>query len=400
MQIPTLKSTVTKLENAIITLSGPAIAISGIIAGIDLLTGGSMFKNIGWLSLTWAICLLLTLDFQVLMLGARAKQIYNGSKGNGKKFCEILAILAIAAAISYVSVQMQSIIARSQTTITSADRTGHQYTHTISIDEATKDMGINPIALIWERSSLVLILIFMSGWLRDEENGDQEKNTGAGSQIMGATSQTPGTTSPTTGTITQQTGAGPQTLGASGNQQSIAIDYTKLAQAILAAQATKVHEEKYTDPALLTAPKPADAQMGAGPQISGTSGSQPEPQPEAEEINPQDAEKIAAAYLKLQEANAILENPKPISARSLATNAKVRRTTCSKWLQTFGTTQEEREPDPNTEQENGSQSPNFGDQWEPPHKLREPLMGTHTKTAKTYYSRANRSRQSLMKLEA
>jgi len=360
MKLPSfsLKRTVTHLENAIITLSGPAIAISGIITGIDLLTGGSMFKNIGWLSLTWAICLLLTLDFQVLMLGARAKQIYNGSKGNGKKFCEIAAIIIIAASISYVSVQMQSIIARSQTTVTSADRTGHQYTHTISIDEATKDMGINPIALIWERSSLVLILIFMSGWLRDEENGSQEKNTGAGSQIMGATS-------PTTGATTQQTGAGPQNLGASGNQQSIAIDYTKLAQAILADQATKVHEEKHTGPALLTAPKPADPQTGTGPQNLGTSGSQSEPQPEAEEINPQDAEKIAAAYLKLQEANAILENPKPISARSLAANAKVRRTTCSKWLQTFGTTQEEREPDPTTEQENGSQTTNFRDQWEP-----------------------------------
>src|SRR5579863_7584759 len=113
MKVPTLKNAVTHLENAIITLSGPAIAISGIIAGIDLLTGGSMFKNVGWLSLTWAICLLLTLDFQVLMLGARAKQIYNGSKDGWKKFFEILAIVAIAAAISYVSVQMQSIIARS-----------------------------------------------------------------------------------------------------------------------------------------------------------------------------------------------------------------------------------------------------------------------------------------------
>src|SRR5215475_8573540 len=126
---PSLKAAVNRLENSIITISGPAIAISGIIAGIDLLTGGSMFKDIAWLSLTWAICLLLTLDFQVLMLGAKAKRIYNNNGKSGKRKCgEIVMIVAIAAAISSVSVQMQSIIARTQTVTTYTDQHGEIHT--------------------------------------------------------------------------------------------------------------------------------------------------------------------------------------------------------------------------------------------------------------------------------
>jgi hypothetical protein len=168
-----LRGAVNRLEESIITLSGPAIAISGIIAGIDLLTGGSMFKDIQWLSLTWAICLLLTLDFQVLMLGARAKQTYSHpNKSARRKVCEILIIIAIAAGISSVSVQMQSIIARTQATVTYTDSAG-QHTRNLTIDEATRDMGINPVALIWERSALVLVLIFMSGWFRDEEKKEE-----------------------------------------------------------------------------------------------------------------------------------------------------------------------------------------------------------------------------------
>jgi hypothetical protein len=167
-----LRGLVNQLENSIITLSGPAIAISGIIAGIDLLTGGSMFKDVGWLSLTWAICLLLTLDFQVLMLGARAKHTYASGKSGKRKICEIVMIIAIAAAISSVSVQMQSIIARTQATTTYTDNAG-QHTRNLTIDEATRDMGINPVALIWERSALVLVLIFMSGWFRDEEKSEE-----------------------------------------------------------------------------------------------------------------------------------------------------------------------------------------------------------------------------------
>src|SRR5262245_52778219 len=71
MKIPTLslRSAATWLENTANTILGPALAISGIIAGVDLVTGGTILEQQGWLSMTWAICLLLALDFQVLMLG-------------------------------------------------------------------------------------------------------------------------------------------------------------------------------------------------------------------------------------------------------------------------------------------------------------------------------------------
>lgn len=150
-----LKTAVNGLEDAIITLSGPALAISGIIAGVDLLTGGSILKDAPLLTLAWAICLLLTLDFQVLALGVRTRRIYAaGDKSTGRKVAEIAIAVLIAAAISYVSIQMQSIIAR-------ANSAG------LSIDQAAMQLGINPLALIWERSILVLVLIFMSGWFRD-----------------------------------------------------------------------------------------------------------------------------------------------------------------------------------------------------------------------------------------
>ena len=153
---PTLKDATNHLEDAIITLSGPALAISGIIAGVDLLTGGNMLKQASWLSITWAICLLLTLDFQVLSLGARTYKAYlSAEKLTRRKVCEIVIMVLIAAAISYVSVQMQSIIARSNSA-------------SLDITTATMQLGINPIALIWERSALVLVLIFMSGWFREE----------------------------------------------------------------------------------------------------------------------------------------------------------------------------------------------------------------------------------------
>lgn len=155
-RLMTLKDATNKLEDAIITLSGPALAISGIIAGVDLLTGGNMLKQASWLSLTWAICLLLTLDFQVLSLGARAHKAYlSAEKLTRRKVCEIVIMVLIAAAISYVSVQMQSIIARSNSA-------------GLDISTATVQLGINPIALIWERSALVLVLIFMAGWFREE----------------------------------------------------------------------------------------------------------------------------------------------------------------------------------------------------------------------------------------
>jgi hypothetical protein len=152
---PSLKHAVASLEDGIIVLSGPALAISGIIAGVDLVTGGNVLKSISWLGLVWAITLLLTLDFQVLALGVRAHRVYSSGKHGGQKVVEILLVVLIAAAISFVSIQMQSIIARVNA------EAG------LSIDQAAAQLGINTIALIWERSTLVLVLIFMSGWLRE-----------------------------------------------------------------------------------------------------------------------------------------------------------------------------------------------------------------------------------------
>jgi hypothetical protein len=152
---PSLKHAVATLEDGIIVLSGPALAISGIIAGVDLVTGGNVLKSISWLGLVWAITLLLTLDFQVLALGVRAHRVYSSGKPAGQKVVEILLVVLIAAAISFVSIQMQSIIARVNAEVG------------LSIDQAAAQLGINTIALIWERSTLVLVLIFMSGWLRE-----------------------------------------------------------------------------------------------------------------------------------------------------------------------------------------------------------------------------------------
>ena len=152
---PSLKHAIASLEDGIIVLSGPALAISGIIAGVDLVTGGNVLKSISWLGLVWAITLLLTLDFQVLALGVRAHRVYSSGKHAGQKVVEILLVVTIAAAISFVSIQMQSIIARVNA------EAG------LSIDQAAAQLGINTIALIWERSTLVLVLIFMSGWLRE-----------------------------------------------------------------------------------------------------------------------------------------------------------------------------------------------------------------------------------------
>jgi hypothetical protein len=110
----------------------------------------------------WAITLLLTLDFQVLALGVRAHRVYSSGKHAGQKVVEILLVVLIAAAISFVSIQMQSIIARVNA------EAG------LSIDQAAAELGINTIALIWERSTLVLVLIFMSGWLREHPEEQAE----------------------------------------------------------------------------------------------------------------------------------------------------------------------------------------------------------------------------------
>src|SRR6266567_8406595 len=85
----TLQTAVNRLEDGIITLSGPALAVSGIIAGVDLLTGGHVLQQTSGLALGWAICLLLTLDFQVLALGARSHRVYLSGKTTRRKVAEI-----------------------------------------------------------------------------------------------------------------------------------------------------------------------------------------------------------------------------------------------------------------------------------------------------------------------
>ncbi len=161
-----LRHAIYTLEDAVITLSGPALAVSGIIAGVDLLTGGTMLKDVGWLSMAWAICLLLTLDFQVLALGARAHKIYLSDKGTWRKVGEIAFAFLMASGISYVSIQMQSIIAIMNSSAKA------------SIASAAAQLGINLIGLTWERSALVLVLIFLSGWFREVEHEQgQETNT-------------------------------------------------------------------------------------------------------------------------------------------------------------------------------------------------------------------------------
>lgn len=167
--VPTLSKGVTRLENAIVTLSGPALATSGIIAGVDVLTNNLIARyapGAGAIAgLVWAICLMLTLDFQVLMLGVRARRIYASSKKGGwQKTGELALCVAIAAALGYVSLQMGSIFARMLGT-------------NLTIVRAQADLGINPIALIYERSALVLLLIFLSGWLREHDAATIEAST-------------------------------------------------------------------------------------------------------------------------------------------------------------------------------------------------------------------------------
>jgi hypothetical protein len=159
-----LKTGVARLEDAIITISGPALAISGIIAGVDLATGGNMLKSVSWLALMWAITLLLTLDFQVLALGVRAHHVYASDKKTAQKVIEVALAVLISGAISYVSIQMQSII-------------GRVNAENITIDQAALQLGINTVWLVWERSSLVLVLIFMSGWLREDDTHTTEAST-------------------------------------------------------------------------------------------------------------------------------------------------------------------------------------------------------------------------------
>lgn len=155
-----LKQRVTSWEDHIIVLSGPSLAASGIIAGLDVLTG-SLIKTYfpvvsDAMGMIWAICLMLTLDFQVLTLGVRVRKIYQSDKSGGAKFVQILLSLLIAAFLAYVSLQMASIFAKmlSDTKLT--------------LDTAQAALGIDANWLIYERSALVMVLIFMSGLLRDD----------------------------------------------------------------------------------------------------------------------------------------------------------------------------------------------------------------------------------------
>src|SRR5258706_464614 len=173
MEFPSidLKAAVNGLEDAIITLSGPALAISGILAGVDLVTGGHVMQTVPLISLAWAICLLISLDFQVLNLAARAHRVYLSKKSPWRKGFEIGLAVGIASAISYVSVQMQSIIAQ----VNSAG---------VSITTAALQLGISPVWLIWERSALVLVLIFLSGWLREDEGSNEQQNEQQSSTVQ------------------------------------------------------------------------------------------------------------------------------------------------------------------------------------------------------------------------
>ncbi|SRR6266849_811888 len=153
----TLASRVTWLENGIVVISGPALAVSGIVAGVDLLTGGHLLAGFNWLvTLIWAVTLMLTLDFTVLILGVQARRVVATEKNGWALVGKVALAVAIAGAISFVSIQMQSIIARVNA-------------EAIPIDQAAGQLGISMIQLTWERSCLVLFLIFMSGWLRQDK---------------------------------------------------------------------------------------------------------------------------------------------------------------------------------------------------------------------------------------
>ena len=164
IRIPSLATSVTWLEDSIVILSGPTLAASSIIAGVDIVTNNALADRFGWLSFVWAICLLLTLDFQVLALGVKAHRTYTTNKERTEKIAELVLIVLIAAGLAYVSVQMHAIFAR----VNSAG---------VSIEVAQQQLGINPIALIYERSALVLVLIFISGWLRPVRTQSEHLHT-------------------------------------------------------------------------------------------------------------------------------------------------------------------------------------------------------------------------------
>src|ERR1051326_8066917 len=102
----TLSQQAVSLENAIITISGPALAVSGVIAGIDVLTANIIrtnFPNVGdVLGIIWAICLMISLDFQVLTLGVKSRHIYQSARPWPQKLVEMALAILVAGAIAYV----------------------------------------------------------------------------------------------------------------------------------------------------------------------------------------------------------------------------------------------------------------------------------------------------------
>lgn len=176
----TLKQHVRSLEENIITISGPALAISGVIAGIDVLTSNIIRTNFPMvgnvLGVVWAFCLMISLDFQVLTLGVKASRLYRDANKKGwAKFGEVLLCVLFACAISYVSVQMGTIFAQSL-----------GMGSTFTIEDAEAHLGINPIWLFYERSALVMLLIFMSGWLRDVEMSPENAMQASPAPLQGA----------------------------------------------------------------------------------------------------------------------------------------------------------------------------------------------------------------------
>ena len=306
----TLKTAVNRLEDGIITLSGPALAISGIIAGVDLVTGGNILKTVGWLSMTWAICLLLTLDFQVLALGARAHKVYLSDKGTWRKAGEIALAVLIATTISSVSIQMQSIIARV-----------NSESPALSIDAATLQLGINPIALIWERSILVLALIFLSGWFREE--GDKHEQEAPKQAV-----QSPAPVQPLFNleeVLEKLDARYQQRIEAVIQQVRITMEQTASAQQVLQGppppalslpEETRERREELAGTG--SAPHIEENAVPSGSQESGT-----ESEPETE---PLDAEaQLSEAYLALVAQGTL-------SASALARRAHVRKATALSWL--------------------------------------------------------------------
>jgi hypothetical protein len=307
IHFPPLKTAVNRLEDGIITLSGPALAVSGIIAGVDLVTGGNILKTVGWLSMTWAICLLLTLDFQVLALGARAHKVYLSDKGAWRKAGEITLAVLIAAAISYVSIQMQSIIARV-----------NSESPALSIDAATLQLGINPIALIWERSILVLALIFLSGWFR-EEGDKHDEGTASQAVQLSTPVQMPPPPFNLEELLEKLDARYQQRIEAVIQQVKITMEQTANAKQIQAPPALPLPDE--TRGELIgtgTQPHIEAHAVPSGSQESGTEGEL--------ETDPFDAEaQLSEAYLSLVAQGTL-------SASALARRAHVRKATALAWL--------------------------------------------------------------------